>query len=145
MEEFKRIFSEITKDFEILRYDRKSSDSYTCKVQCLLHYDGEFDEKYASFVESFSKQTNSNWVMKRRFAEPTRYEFRKLFVSHLSERNKLKNKTQGVNRNFNCKSTLNIKFLKTTQSTLKSSVLLRKGYNVVIDIHFSHSHRVNVA
>lgn len=57
----------------------------------------------------------------------------------------MKNKTQGVNRNFNCKSTLNIKFLKTTQSTLKSSVLLIKGYNVVIDIHFSHSHRVNVA
>lgn len=59
MEEFKRIFSEITKDFEILSYDGKSSDSYTCKVQCLLHYDGQFDEKCASFVESFSKQTNS--------------------------------------------------------------------------------------
>lgn len=83
--------------------------------------------------------------MLRRYSQQVRYDFRKVFICHLSERNKTKDKKKGVTRNYNCKANIGIKFLKVTKSTIKNSQLMKQGLNVLIDINYNHSYRVNVA
>ena len=145
MKRVEDIFSGIVDKFKIIHFEAQSNDKYNCKVRCALSCDGDYDEKCNGFVEKFSEATNTNWIMMKRFPRATRYEFRKVYVCQLSERNKTKNKKKGETRNFLCQAKINIKYLKVSKNTLKSSLLLRSGLNVLIEINFNHTHRVNVA
>lgn len=100
--------------------------------------------KCGYFIEKFSK-TQTNWIMLRRYSQQIRYDFRKVFICHLSERNKTKDKKKSVTRNYNCKANIGIQFLKVTKSTIKNSQLMKRGLNVLVEINYDHSHRFNVA
>ncbi|KAJ2952467.1 hypothetical protein O0L34_g6778 [Tuta absoluta] len=144
MEQLKKVLGGFVDDFEVERYNGEDGN-YQCKIRCCLPYEGDYDKKCEHFIEKFSVSTQTNWIMLKRFSEATRYEFRKIFVCQLSERNKTKDKKNGVTRNYNCKANIGIKFLKVTKSTLKNSPLMKRGLNVLIELNFNHSHRVYVA
>lgn len=144
MELLKNILSGIVDNFEVVKYDG-DNDNYQCKIRCSLSCEGDYDEKCGYFIEKFSEATQTNWIMLRRYSQQIRYDFRKVFICHLSERNKTKDKKKGVTRNYNCRANIGIKFLKVTKSTIKNSQLMKRGLNVLIEINYNHSHRVNVA
>lgn len=145
MEQLKKTFSSFCSDFIIINFEGQSDNNFKSKIQCSLICEGSYDEKCGHIIKVISEDTCTNWIMKRRYPGIVRYEFRKTFVCHLAKRNKSLNKSKGVNRNYDCKANINIKFLKVTKNTLKSSKLLRKGLDVLVEIDYNHSHRAKVA
>lgn len=97
MERLKNMLNSFLDSFEITNYDG-NDDNYKCKIRCSLSYKGDNDAKSGYFIDKFSEATRTNWIVLRRYSKPICYEFRKIFICHLSERNETENKRNGLTR-----------------------------------------------
>lgn len=125
----------------------ETNEKFTVVLQCKL-IDGEHSEEQSNkWVSKFSDLTYTNWITKRRFANPTRYIFRKIFSCQHADVNKVvkRRREDCRNRNKQCGATIDFKFKKINRDTIRNDCLLKEGKNVVIHINFSHSHKVHVA
>lgn len=140
----KTLLSSIVKDYQILKFEGQSEENYTLSFQCKLSGES-YDEKCSNFIKTFANKTASNWIVEKCVREGERYVFRKRYLCQLSSKNKVRNKSKGEMRNYNCHASISIKFLKQTPPTLKKSAMLRDGLRVLIQILYVHSHRIHVA
>lgn len=139
------IHSIVGSDIHYFEFEEKNQDHFVTKFQCKLTTGKNCQEKCETFIKDFSRSTNTNWIVNKVFNNCVRYEFRKFYVCHLAKKNKRLLKKKGCTRNYECLASINIKFLKITEVTLRRSNLLKQGLNVVITINYEHSHRIQVA
>lgn len=144
-EELVKLLNTLCDDVKVLQI-KTEKDDFEVLVQCKLVAYETFDNKCDEWIKQYSQLTNTNWITKRRFSNPVRYEFRKIFVCQHSSLNKSDNpKKSNTSRNLMCRANIDFKFKKINRNTVKNDSLLKIGLNVVIKIDHKHSHRLNVA
>ncbi|KAF5281662.1 hypothetical protein FQR65_LT14592 [Abscondita terminalis] len=124
------LFNELDPNCKIIKYENViADDNFSVLLRTKLDNPDTWSKSCDRWVESFTNQTGSKWVVKYTFPKIQRMEYRKVYVCK-----------QKRNRNASCRSKIDIKVKKYTVSTLKRDVLLKNGYNGEIRVVFSHSH-----
>jgi len=90
-----------------------------------------------NWIISFSKNTNTNWIVDRKNSNPQRYLYPKLFKCQHSSKTKSNNSNEAIkNRDFKCNANINILVKKIMKNTIKNDELLKKGHNTEIKVRF---------
>lgn len=82
------------------------------------------------WVEKFSIQTNSKWVVKATFPKVQRIEYRKVYFCK-------ENSVSSRNHNKSCPAKIDVKIKKSSVHTIRKDQLLKTGYNAEIKVHLA--------
>lgn len=130
-EGIKILFNELDEHSKIVRYENVvAEDNFSVSVRTKLKNVDGWGKACDRWVERFTIQTNSKWVVKATFPKAQRMEYRKVYVCK-------ENSVGNRNHNKSCQGKIDIKVKKVTESTLKKDKLLQSGYNGEIKVSFS--------
>ncbi|KAK4877781.1 hypothetical protein RN001_010287 [Aquatica leii] len=128
------LFSELDENSRIIKYENVlADDNFSVLVRTKLKNNDTWSKVCDRWVERFTIQTNSKWVVKYTFPKIKRMEYRKVYICK-------ENSTSRKNHDKSCQGKIDIKVKKYTKSTLKKDALLKSGYNGEIRVTFNHSH-----
>ncbi|KAB0791253.1 hypothetical protein PPYR_03053 [Photinus pyralis] len=128
------LFTELDQHSKIIKYENViSDDNFSVSLRTKLSNESTWSKACDRWVERFTVQTNSKWVVKYTFPKTLRMAYRKVYICK-------ENSVASRNRNKSCKAKIDIRIKKVTESALKKDSLLRTGYNGDIKVVFSHSH-----
>lgn len=121
---------------EIESLELKSCSDYKALIRCKM-VGSDFAEEVKSFIEKFSTETCTNWIVRRTFPNLQRLLFRKIFVCQHSDFNKKAGKRANFNsrdRNKRCNAQIDIKIKKKTKTTIRRDKYLKNGLNAQIQV-----------
>jgi hypothetical protein len=143
---FHCLMGKICDEFILSDFTAMGNQNFTAKVYCKLEGGGcedDYDSKCAYFIEKFSRETWTNWIVYRRHGYLKRSFFRKSYKCQHSAVNKVKGK--GTLMNTRCRAVIDFKFKKVNRNTVKNDPNLKSGLNCVIDCRFEHNHSILAA
>lgn len=128
-EGIKTLFNEIDDNCQIIKFENVKADDNFCVVlrTKLANVESNWGDICNKWVEKFTVQTNSKWIVRATFPAATRMAYRKVFVCK-------ENGHSNRNNSKKCDGKIDIKVKKVTQFTVKRDKLLKKGYNVEIKV-----------
>jgi len=90
------------------------------------------------WIQKYSLETKTNWIVKSTYPNKQRYLYRKDYVCQHSSRNKtllnLSNSNRTRLRNMNCNAIIKIIVKKDTADTRKKDKYIRQGLNTEIKV-----------
>lgn len=122
------LMNEIDPNCKIIKYENVSAyDNFSILVRTKMEKGANWSDTCTKWVEKFSIQTNSKWVVKATFPKVQRIEYRKVYFCK-------ENSISSRNRNKSCPGRIDIKVKKSSIHTMKKDVLLKTGYNTEIKV-----------
>lgn len=130
-EGIKMLFNEIDENCEIVKFESvNAEDNFSVLLRTkLTNEEKNWGSSCNKWMEKFTIQTNSKWIVRATFPAAQRMDYRKVFTCKENRSNKYKS------QNLKCDAKVDMKVKKVTESTLKKDKLLKKGYNVEIKVH----------
>lgn len=122
------LMNEVDANCKIVKYENVAAyDNFSIVVRTKMEKGVNWSETCTKWVEKFSIQTNSKWVVKATFPKVQRIEYRKVFFCK-------ENSISSRNHNRSCAAKIDIKIKKYSIHTLKKDKLLKTGYNSEIKV-----------
>lgn len=147
----KNLFSSLNDKFCIVKEQYTSDECFEVTLRTQLPTAKSSSEACDTWKNKFSSNTNTDWVVKETFPNPTDYVYRKTYVCQQSAYNKSQKKAKCERytkyRNRNCEAKIDIKILKDTIDTRKKHKFIKEGLTTVIKVrahqihNFKHSLR----
>lgn len=122
------LMNEVDSNCKIVKFDNVAAyDNFSIIVRTKMERGDNWSDTCTKWVEKFSIQTNSKWVVKATFPKVQRIEYRKVFFCK-------ENSISSRNHNRSCAAKIDIKIKKSSVHTLKKDKLLKTGYNAEIKV-----------
>lgn len=124
------LMKEVDVDCKIVKFENIAAfDNFSILLRTKMVKGENWNDTCNKWLEKFSIQTNSKWVVKATFPRVQRIEYRKVYVC---KENSISNR----NQDKSCPAKVDIKVKKISVHTLKRDKLLRSGYNTAIKVCF---------
>lgn len=125
------LMNEVDPNCKIIKFESVTAyDHFSIVLRSKMQKSGDnWSECCSKWVDKFSNQTNSKWVVKATFPKVQRIEYRKVFFCK-------ENSISSRNNNKSCAAKIDIKIKKSSIHTVKKDKLLKTGYNAEIKVLF---------
>lgn len=131
-EGIRTLFTEIDENCEVTEFvNVAAEDNFSVVLRTkLTNKENNWGDTCNKWLEKFTIQTNSQWLVRATFPAAKRMEYRKVFICKGSHgRN---NKSNGESKR--CESKIDMKVKKVTRDTVKKDKYLKAGYNGEIKV-----------
>lgn len=128
------VLKNLKPEVEIQSLEFKSYSEYKGIIRCRM-IGSDFAGEVKSFIEKFSAETCTNWIVRRTFPNVQKLAFRKIFVCQHNNFNKNIQKRASStlrNRMKGCNAEIDIKIKKITKATIRRDSYLKNGLNAQI-------------
>lgn len=125
------VLNEVDENCKIIKFAQVAAyDNFSIVLRTKMEKGVNWSDTCSKWVEKFSAQTNSKWVVKATYPKVQRIEYRKVFFCK-------ENSISSRNHNKSCPAKIDIKVKKVSVHTVKKDKLLKTGYNTEIKVKSS--------
>lgn len=122
------LLNEVDANSKVIKYETVTAyDNFSIILRTKMEKGENWSDTCNRWLEKFSNQTNSKWVVKATFPKVQRIEYRKVFFCK-------ENSISSRNHNKSCPAKIDIKVKKSSVHTIKKDKLLKTGYNAEIKV-----------
>ncbi|XP_018329010.1 uncharacterized protein LOC108739556 isoform X2 [Agrilus planipennis] len=111
--------------------------------------EADSSEQCNTWIKQFSAVTKTKWIIRNSGPHLKTMVYRKLFVCHRSNFNKICNNDRGRShiqvKSKGCTASIDIKIKKINRYTIRNDINLQNGLSAVINIKFNHNHLLHIA
>lgn len=119
----------------VLNCDVKTCEHFNAVLQTVFDINNDLSKLVQDWINKFSEETLTNWIVSRKIINPKRFLFKKIYKCQHNEKNKSKSlEMKTRNRNLKCDATITILVKKITKDTIKNDNLLKDGLNTEIKV-----------
>lgn len=122
---------------------KDASSNFKVRVRTNLNRNGEhsdYSTQCNNWVKTFGESTKTQWIMRNSWPNLKTILYRKLFVCHHSNFNKVRDSDRIRSNNRikakGCKATIDIKIKKVNRFTIRNDSHLKDGLSAIIMVCF---------